>query len=162
VLAAFAVAAVALAAFGLLQSQGPHPMLPLSLFRSRTVTVAVMTGFAFMVGYYGLPFVMSLYLQQLRGLSALGTGVVFLPMMLTGAALTPFTARFAERFGARTLVTAGLLAMTAGLAVMALLPAQAPVALLSALMVLTGLAGPLVMPPVMALLLRAVPPRRAG
>jgi MFS transporter, DHA2 family, methylenomycin A resistance protein len=28
-----------------------------------------------MVGYYGLPFVMSLYLQQLRGLSALGAGV---------------------------------------------------------------------------------------
>lgn len=57
-----------------------------------------------MVGYYGLPFVMSLYLQQLRGLSALGAGVVFVPMMVVGGALNPFTARLAERLGARTLM----------------------------------------------------------
>jgi hypothetical protein len=73
VLAAFAVAVAGLAAFGVLQARGRHPMMPLDLFRSRMVSIAVVTGFAFMVGYYGLPFVMSLYFQQLRGLSALGT-----------------------------------------------------------------------------------------
>jgi MFS transporter, DHA2 family, methylenomycin A resistance protein len=162
VLAAFAVAVTALAAFAVLQARGAHPMLPLSLFRSRTVTLAVATGFAFMVGYYGLPFVMSLYLQELRGLSALGTGLVFLPMMLIGAALTPFIARLGEQFGSRTLVITGLLAMMTGLTVIALLPAPVPVPALSLLMTLVGLAGPLVMPPVMALLLQAVPARRAG
>jgi EmrB/QacA subfamily drug resistance transporter len=162
VLAAFAVAVAALAGFGLLQARGRHPLLPLSLFRSRTVSAAMVIGFAFMVGYYGLPFVMSLYLQQLRGLSALGAGVAFVPMMVVGGALTPFTARLAERFGARTLIALGLLSMAAGLTVIGLLPATAPVALLSALMILVGLAGPLVMPPVMALLLHAVPARRAG
>jgi sugar phosphate permease len=45
---------------------------------------------------------------------------------------------------------------------MSLLPSPAPLAVLSALMVATGLAGPLVMPPVMALLLQSVPARRAG
>jgi len=162
VLAAFAVAAAALAAFAVLQARGAHPMLPLSLFRSRTVTVAVATGFAFMTGYYGLPFVMSLYLQELRGLSALGTGLVFLPMMLAGGVLTPFIARLGERFGARVLVVTGLLSMTAGLTVIALLPAPVPVPVLSALMILVGLGGPLVMPPVMALLLQAVPAHRTG
>jgi MFS transporter, DHA2 family, methylenomycin A resistance protein len=162
VLAAFAVAVGALAVFVVLEAKGAHPMTPLSLFRSRTVSVAVVTGFAFMVGYYGLPFVMSLYLQELRGLSALGTGVVFLPMMLIGGVLTPFVPRLGERAGPRTLVTAGLLAMMTGLTVLALLPAPVPVPVLSALMILVGLAGPLVMPPVMALLLQAVPARRAG
>jgi MFS transporter, DHA2 family, methylenomycin A resistance protein len=162
VLAAFAVAAAALTAFALLQARGRHPMVPLDLFRSRTVTVTVVVGFAFVVGYYGLPFVMSLYLQQLRGLSALGTGIVFLPMMLTGAVLTPFIARLAERFGARALITLGLTCMTVGLIVISRLPASAPVAVVSALMMLVGVAGPLVMPPVMALLLHAVPARRAG
>ncbi len=162
VLSAFAVAAVALALFGLLQARGRHPMLPLSLFRSRTVSAAVVIGFAFMVGYYGLPFVMSLYLQQLRGLSALGAGVTFVPMMVVGGALNPCTARLAERFGARTLIACGLLSMTAGLVVIGLLPATAPVPLLSALMILVGLAGPLVMPPMMALLLHAVPACQAG
>jgi hypothetical protein len=45
VIAAFAVAALALAAFLAAQARGRHPMMPLDLFRSRTVTVAV--GFAF-------------------------------------------------------------------------------------------------------------------
>jgi EmrB/QacA subfamily drug resistance transporter len=162
VLTAFAVAAVALAVFLTVEARSAHPMVPLDLFRSRTVTVAVAVGFAFVVGYYGLPFLMSLYLQQVRGLSSLGTGVAFLPMMLIGLALTPFSARLAERFGARTLVVTGLTAMTAGMAVLAAVPAAAPVWLLALLMVLVGLAGPLVMPPVMALLLNAVPGHRAG
>jgi MFS transporter, DHA2 family, methylenomycin A resistance protein len=162
VLAAFAAAVVAAVVFVLLQARGRHPMLPLSLFRSRTVSVSVVIGFAFMVGYYGLPFVMSLYLQEVRGLSALEAGVTFVPMMVVGGALNPFTARLSERFGARSLIACGLLSMTAGLVAVGLLPGTAPVALLSALMILVGLAGPLVMPPVMALLLHAVPPRRAG
>ena len=162
VLAAFTVAAVALAAFAVSQACGAHPMAPPDLFRSRTVVVSVVVGFSFVVGYYGLPFVMSLYLQQLRGLSALGTGIVFVPMMLTGAVVTPFTARLAERFGARALVTTGLICMTAGLIVISLMPAATPVAALSLLMMLVGLAGPLVMPPLTAVLLNSVPARQAG
>jgi MFS family permease len=137
-------------------------MVPLDLFRSRTVNVAVAVGFAFVVGYYGLPFLMSLFLQQVRGRTSLDTGLAFLPMMLIGLVLTPFSARLAERLGARTLVTAGLLAMTAGMLGLAVVPMASPVWLLAALMVPVGLAGPLVMPPVMALLLNAVPASRAG
>jgi MFS transporter, DHA2 family, methylenomycin A resistance protein len=110
----------------------------------RIVVVAV--GFAFVVGYYGLPFVMSLYLQQLRGLSPLATGLAFLPMMVIGAVFTPFSARLSEKLGARVLITSGLLVMTAGLVALAAVPATTPVPVLALLMVLTGLAGPLVMP----------------
>jgi DHA2 family methylenomycin A resistance protein-like MFS transporter len=162
VLAAFGIAAIALICFLGAQVRGAHPMVPLDLFRSRTVAVAVAVGFAFVVGYYGLPFLMSLFLQQIRGLTSLGTGLAFLPMMLVGLVLTPCSARLAERLGARTLVTAGLLAMTAGMIGLAVVPGAAPVWLLAALMVPVGLAGPLVMPPVMALLLNAVPASRAG
>jgi MFS transporter, DHA2 family, methylenomycin A resistance protein len=162
VVTAFAVAAVALVAFLTAQKRGAHPMVPLDLFRSRTVTVAVAVGFAFVVGYYGLPFVMSLYLQQLRGLSALGTGMAFLPMMLIGLVLTPFSARLAERLGARVLITGGLGLMTAGLALIAAVPASTPIWALAVLMILVGLAGPLVSPPVTAVLLNSVPGHRAG
>ena len=162
VVAAFVIAVAALAAFIAAQARGPHPMAPPDLFRSRTVTVSVAVGFAFIVGYYGLPFVMSLYLQQFRGLSPLGTGLAFLPMMLTGAALTPLSARLAERLGARLLITAGLVLMTSGLVILAVVPFSAPVWALAALMVPVGLAGPLVMPPLIAVLLNSVPARRAG
>jgi EmrB/QacA subfamily drug resistance transporter len=162
VVAAFAVAAGALAAFVASQARGAHPMAPPDLFRSRTVAIPVAVGFAFIVGYYGLPFVMSLYLQQLRGLSPLGTGAVFLPMMLTGAALTPFSARIAEKLGARVLITAGLVLIAAGLVILAVLASSAPAWALAGLMVLVGLGGPLVMPPVTGVLLNSVPEHRAG
>jgi EmrB/QacA subfamily drug resistance transporter len=160
--AALAVAAAALAAFVVTQARGAHPMVPPSLFRNRTVPAAVAIGFAFVVGYYGLPFVMSLYLQEVRGLSALAAGVAFLPMMITGAALTPLGPHLTERVGARPLVTAGLVLMTTGLLTLALLPASTPVWALAGLMILTGLGGPLVMPPVTAILLTSVPAGKAG
>jgi EmrB/QacA subfamily drug resistance transporter len=162
VVIAFTVAAVALVAFVVAQARGAHPMMPLDLLRSRNVSVAIAVGFAFMVGYYGLPFVMSLYLQQLRGLSSLNTGVAFLPMMLIGAALTPFSARVTERLGARALITSGLLLMSTGLLILAVLSPSTPVWVLAVLMVLVGLAGPFISPPVTAVLLNSVPGHRAG
>jgi MFS transporter, DHA2 family, methylenomycin A resistance protein len=162
VLAAFAVAAAGLTVFLAVQARGAHPMMPLDLFRSRTVVIANVTGFAFIAGYYGLPFVMSLYLQQLRGLYALGAGAAFLPMMLIGAALTPFSARLAEKLGARPLIITGLALMTAGLVTIAVLAPVTSAWGLALLMILTGLGGPLVMPPLTAVLLNSVPDHRAG
>jgi MFS transporter, DHA2 family, methylenomycin A resistance protein len=162
VLAAFAVAVAAIGVFLVVQARGAHPMMPLDLFGSRAVPVAVAVGFAFVVGYYGLPFVESLYLQQARGLSPLAAGAAFVPMMVTGAALTPFSARIAERTGVRALVSGGLVSMAAGLVILALLPWLVPVWALAAVMILPGLAGPAVMPPVMGILLNSVPAHRAG
>lgn len=162
VLIAFAIAATALLAFARTQRHGAHPMLPADLFASRNVTIANAIGFAFMVGYYGLPFVTSLYLQQVRGLSPLAAGLVFAPMMVTGAALTPSSARIVERIGARTSIITGLLLMAAGLLLMAVFPVTVPVPALAAAMVLVGLSGPLIAPPVTAVLLDSVPGYRAG
>lgn len=159
---ALCVAVAGLAAFVAVEARAAHPMVPLRLFRSRNVSVPVAVGFAFVVGYYGLPFVMSLYLQQLRHLSPLGAGIAFLPMMLIGAVLTPFSPRLAERFGPRAIIASGLAAMTAGLALIASVPSSAPVWALALLMALVGLGGPLVMPPVTAVLLNSVPARQAG
>jgi MFS transporter, DHA2 family, methylenomycin A resistance protein len=162
VLAALGVAAVALLGFLQTQARGAHPMLPLDLLRSRTVAAVVLIGFAFMVGYYGLPFVMSLFLQQQRGLTALGTGVVFLPMMLVGVTLTTLVPRVVERVGTRVVVVGGLVLMGVGLASLALVADNASALVVAALMVLVGLAGPTVIPPIIATLLSAVPTHRAG
>jgi MFS family permease len=161
VVTAFAVAVLALAAFVAVQARVAHPMMPLDLFGSPIVAAAVVIGFAFMVGYYGMPFVMSLFLQH-HGLSPLGTGAVFLPMMLVGLVLTPLVPRVVERAGARVVVVTGLVLMTVGLVGLALIPATAPTGVVAAVMVLVGLGGPTVIPPVIAALLGAVPGHRAG
>src|SRR5205085_6012199 len=75
---------------------------------------------------------------------------------------TPFSARAAERLGARTVVTGGLGVMAAGLAVIAAAPASMSAWALALLMVLVGVAGPLTIPPVTAVLLNSVPAQQAG
>lgn len=162
IIAILALGVAALGGFVIAQVRGRHPMIPRELVHSRTVLVASAVGFAFMVGFYGLPFVMSLYLQEGRGLSALETGLVFLPMMAIGLIVTPFSAWLIERIGARRLVVTGLLVMTAGLLSIALLPAQTPVWAFATLMVVVGLSGPLIMPPMTSLLLGNVPGRLSG
>jgi MFS transporter, DHA2 family, methylenomycin A resistance protein len=159
---AFGLAVIGIAAFVISQARVRHPMVPLTLFRNRAVSIAVVIGFAFMVGYYGLPFVFSLYFQQQRGLSPLAAGALFLPMMLTGAALTPFTARLVERIGHRIPIISGLVLMAGGAVILGLLPASTPTIVLSLLLILVGLAGPLVMPPVTAVLLNSVHGHTAG
>jgi DHA2 family methylenomycin A resistance protein-like MFS transporter len=137
-------------------------MMPLDLFRSRAVVISVSVGFAFMVGYYGLIFLVSLYFQELRGLSALDTGLAFLPMTALVAVLNPAAARLAERVGARMTIVAGQFLMVVGLLTLCLVPAGTPTWLLAVLMFPVGLGGPLAIPPVTALLLDSVPPERAG
>ncbi|MEV6639576.1 MFS transporter [Amycolatopsis sp. NPDC051371] len=161
VLVAFGIAVVAAVTFVSLQARVTHPMLPPDLFRSRTVVTAVVIGFAFMVGYYGMPFVLSLVLQD-RGLSSLGTGVVFLPMMLAGLVLTPLVPHVTERTGTRPVVVTGLALMTTGLTTLATLPATAPTWVTAAVLLFVGLGGPTVIPPVIAVLLAAVPAHRSG
>jgi MFS transporter, DHA2 family, methylenomycin A resistance protein len=162
VMIAVAITVVALAVFVLTQARGQHPMMPSDLFANRTAVIVFATGFAFMVGYYGLPFVFSLYLQQQRALSAFGTGLVFLPMMLIGAALTPLSARITEKIGRKAVIVAGLALMTIGLAVLGVLPSTTPLWLLAVLMMFVGMGGPTISPPGTALLLDVVAHERTG
>jgi EmrB/QacA subfamily drug resistance transporter len=162
VMIAAAVAVVASVGFVNSQRRSRSPMVPSDLVRNRDVVITSVVGFAFIVGYYGLPFVMSLFLQEQRGLSSVETGLVFLPMMLIGAILTPISARVAERVGQRRLITAGLVVMTAGLAGAGVASASAPIWVWSALMFVVGLSGPAIMPPTMGRLLSGVPDHQAG
>ncbi|UVJ38931.1 MFS transporter [Arthrobacter sp. CJ23] len=162
VLLALGIATAALLAFLLSQSRGSQPMLPLDMFRSRPVAVSMSVGFAFTVAFYGMVFLLSLYLQQDRGLSALETGLVFLPMTALVAFSNLLSARIAARYGPKVPIAVGQALMAAGLLAIALAAAEAPTATLAVLMIPVGLGGSLSIPPMTAVLLDSVPARRAG
>jgi MFS transporter, DHA2 family, methylenomycin A resistance protein len=162
VVVALGVAALATTAFLAIEARVAHPMVPLPMFRDRTMVIAVVTGFTFMIGFYGLPFLFSLYFQELRGLSAMATGLAFIPMMALSAVLNPAAARLVEKVGRRAAITSGLLLMAAGMAALTLLPATAPIWQVAVLMFPVGFGAPLVMPPLTAHLLDSVPAHQAG
>lgn len=109
----FVLAALAGSAFVAVEARASAPMLPLSLFAGRSFSAAVLFGICVNMTYYGMVFVLSLYLQQVRGYTALQAGLAFLP--LTGGFLISNVASgwVVGRFGVRVPMIAG--AITAGL-----------------------------------------------
>lgn len=158
----FALGAMSVAAFIIAQARGRHPMIPLDLFRSPAVSAAVVIAMVTMAAFYGIVFVQSLYFQQERGASALETGLLFLPMTALVAVLNPWVARLTARHGHTAMIAAGQLIMAAGLAGLCLLPADAPVLLVAALMVPVGVGGSFTVPPIIAEVMDDVPAERAG
>jgi DHA2 family methylenomycin A resistance protein-like MFS transporter len=68
VLSSFALALICAVSFVLLQRFQSTPKIPGRLFQATNAKISMLVGFICMVGYFGLPFLMSLYLQQTHGL----------------------------------------------------------------------------------------------
>lgn len=162
VLASLVLAVGGIAVFVVAQARGRHPMVGPALLQDRTMVLSSAIGFALNVGFYGMIFLLSLYLQQAKGMSAPATGLAFVPMTLLTASVSPTAAWFAARFGARMPVIAGQVTMAAGLVLLALVPATAPTWFLIAAMIPVGAGGSLAVPALTALLLDHVAPGRAG
>ena len=162
VVSALVVAAAALVGFLLVQARGRAPMMPLDLFRSSGMRIALGVGFAFMVGNFGSVFVLSLYLQQHLGLTPLAAGLVFLPSAAFSIVGNVVSGTLANRFGARVPVVAGLLSMVLGLVVMVVLAPLDSVVGVAVCTILTGAGGAVAIPPATSVVLAAVPADRAG
>lgn len=119
VLAGFAVAATALAAFGWWELRTPQPMLDLRLFANPRFTAAssaiTLTSFAL----FGFIFMATQYLQFILGYSALSAGVHTLPFAGAVVVMAPLSSKLVERVGTKLVVTAGLTWFGAGLLVAA-------------------------------------------
>jgi MFS transporter, DHA2 family, methylenomycin A resistance protein len=162
VLAATGIAEVAAIGFVTAQAEGRYPMVPLELFRSRTVVIGLGTAFVTMAAFYGVVFIQSLYFQQQRSQTALITGLLFLPMTGAVAALNPFVARVMQRIGLLPATLVGIAVMAAGLIGLGLLPLAAPVWVVALAMVPVGVGGSFTVPPLTALIMGAIPAERAG
>ena len=115
-----ALAAALMAAFAVLESRIPNPIMPMRVLRIRgLVNASVVRGFL-VTGMYSTFFLGTLYLEHVRDYSALETGAAFLPWTLTVAVLSQgITARLVTRFGPLPVLTGGMLAAAAGLLVVA-------------------------------------------
>ena len=162
VLTALVVAVLALVGFVVVQARGQHPMMPLDLFRSGGMRIALGIGFAFMVGNFGSVFVLSLYLQQHLGLSPLLAGLVFLPSAAFAIAGNIVSGSLANRFGARVPVVAGLTTMVLGLVVVIVLAPTDSWVAVAVCSILTGAGGSVAMPPATSVVLASVPAERSG
>src|SRR6266581_1761312 len=82
-LVGFAVAAVLIVAFILIERRHPDPLVPLRIFSNRSLAASDATMLVVAAALFGVFFFCTLYLQQVLGYSALKTGIAYLPLSLS-------------------------------------------------------------------------------
>src|SRR5713101_1405860 len=157
-------AAVLLALFLAIETRVRDPLMPLRLFRLRSVATANVVGILWSAAMFAWFFVSALYLQLVLGYSAMQVGLAFLPANLIMAAFSlGLSAKMVMRYGIRMPLAAGLALTAAGLALFALSPVDGGFALhVLPGMTLLGIGCGMAMNPVLLAAMSDVAPSESG
>ena len=111
----FAAAAVLLIAFVLWEQRQLEPLVPFSIFRLQTLTAANVAGFVLGTALFAMFLMLTLYMQQVLGLSALRTGVGYLAVAGTAVIWANVAAQAVNRIGVKPALIFGMSMLTIGL-----------------------------------------------
>ncbi|MEU9455903.1 MFS transporter [Streptomyces sp. NPDC048277] len=106
--------------FLLVEARSAHPLMPLRLFRNRSLVAAMGITFVFMGTFGAQYYFFTVYLQNVRGYDALATGLAFLPSALVGMVGTKASEKLLGTVGTRATVVTGLLLGAVGMTALAL------------------------------------------
>ncbi len=162
VLGCFALAALLLIAFTILEMRIAHPMFDLKLFRLPTFTGGSVAAFGVSASIFAMLLYLVLYFQDILGYSALGTGVRV--MVLSGGILVTATVagRLSSKVPVRLLIGPGLILVGVGLLLMRGLSADSTWTHLIPGMIVSGIGVGLVNPPLASTAVGVVQPQQAG
>ncbi len=114
-LALLTAAAALVAGFLVLETRAEAPLLPLRLFRLKTLAGSNAVGFLLGASFFAFIFIGTLYMQQVLGYSALKTGVAWLATSVTGLALAGPAQILVTRASAKLVMAAGMILVGAGI-----------------------------------------------
>jgi MFS family permease len=104
------------AAFVVIELRSHSALVPLGIFRRRTLTGSNVVGFLLGVTVFGMFFLLSLYMQNVLGFSAVKTGVGYLAVALTAVVASGIAQALVTRAGVKLVLAAGMFLLAAGLA----------------------------------------------
>ena len=160
---AFIIGGLALVgAFAVLETRVSSPLIPMRIFRDRSVSIGSITVVLNFFALFGVLFFISLYLQNVHGYSAVQAGVRTLPLTLLFVVSSPISGYLTGRFGPRLPITLGLLAVGASMLGLLMLHSESPYYLLWPPMVGLGIGIGLVVVASTEAIVGNTPPQLAG
>lgn len=129
-----------LAGFVVRESRVTFPVFDIRLFRGNTVFA--LSNLSALINYaatYALAFLLSLFLQYVKGLSPRTAGLIMLSQPVVMAIFSPLAGRLADRVEPRVLASTGMAMSAAGLLLLSFLGSATPVSLIVAILMLCGL-----------------------
>ena len=158
----FVVAAVAFVGFLLWERRHDDPFIDLRFFGSVPFASATVIAICAFANWGGFLFLMSLYLQEDRGFSAVGTGAMLVPPAVAVLICSPLSGRAVGRWGTRpSLVIAGI-ALLISSSMMLFIDDATPIPLLAFMFFIFGLGFGMINAPITNSTVAGMPRHRAG
>jgi MFS family permease len=160
----FGVASALLIAFFIIESRVASPLMPMSLFRLRSVSTANIVAVLWAAGMFAWFFISALYLQLVLGRSPMEVGLAFLPAnMIMAACSLGISAKLVMKFGLRGPLVTGLLIAASGLLLFARAPVDGNVWIdVIPAMSLLGFGAGIAFNPLLLAAMNDVPPTESG
>lgn len=136
----FALGAVFAAAFFIIEKRTLHPVIKISLFTENKVFA--LANFAAFINYsstFAITFLLSLYLQLIRGFGPAEAGIILIAQPVMQAILSPATGKLSDRLNPSALATAGMALITAGLMLFTVLTPETEIVIIIADLAFLGL-----------------------
>jgi MFS family permease len=108
-LGAFAAGLTLVTAFILIERRAPAPLVRLGIFRKATMVRADLAALLFLGAFFGFQFILTLYLQELRGWSSLQTAMTLIVIGIDGVLAPTLTPRLVNRYGNSRVIFGGFL-----------------------------------------------------
>ncbi|WP_307826933.1 MFS transporter [Streptomyces pactum] len=108
-LGAFAAGSALVAAFIAIERRATAPLVRLGIFRRAAMVRADLAALLFLGAFFGFQFIVTLYLQELRGWSALQTAVALIPLGCDAVLAPVLTPRLVNRYGGGRVIFGGFL-----------------------------------------------------
>ncbi|MBI2692462.1 MAG: MFS transporter [Solirubrobacterales bacterium] len=115
----FVGAIALLASFVMIELRSPQPLVRLSFFKKRWITIADLSMFVVAGGLFGMFYFASLYVQQVLGYNPLQAGAAFLPVSLGIGIGAGISQQLIGRFGVKPVVMPGMALASIGLVILA-------------------------------------------
>jgi len=110
-----AVSAALIAAFVAIELRSKAPLVPIRIFRLRTLTGANVVGLLLGASLFSMFYFISLYMQQVLGYSAIHAGLSYLPLAVTIIVAAGIGGQFVTRFGFKPILAIGMAFVAVGL-----------------------------------------------
>ncbi|HEX8518431.1 MAG TPA: MFS transporter [Pseudonocardia sp.] len=162
IVGSFLAAAASLAGLVVVESRRAEPLLDPRFFASVPFSSATLVAVAAFAAMAGFLFLNALYLQDVRGFSALHAGLLTLPMAAMTAVLPPFSGRIVANRGARLPLVVGGLGIALGGALLLTLDVDTPLLLVVAAYVVFGVGFGMLNAPITNTAVSGMPLAQAG
>ena len=155
----FIIGVIFIVAFVIRELTMRAPMLNLEVLKSSTFTLTTIINMVVMMSLFGGMILLPIYLQNLRGFSALDSGLLLLPGSLVMGILGPITGKLLDTIGLKPLALFGIAVMTYGTWELTKLNMDTPYLHIMSIYVIRSFGMAFVMMPLMTAAINALPPR---